>query len=808
MENDVVNENTVTAAPSEETPRQLPILPLRDVVVFPFMVFPVLVGRESSLRAVNQALEGEKHIFLAAQKNSLVEEPTAQDLHPEGTVARIVQILKLPTGMMKILVDGVAQATITRILPNRHFLEAEVAVHPLQTQMDSELDALLRHTSGLFAEYVHLNRNIPSEVLLAYDNLTDPRRKIFYLASHILQSVEVKQKILQQTTVREQLHELIKILNSENDVLKIEKEIDTRVHDNIAKTQRKYFIQEQIRILQDELGDEEGSPELAKLRESIRSAKMPQHVEEKALEEFTKLKKTPPLSPESAVIRGYIDWLVAVPWSKKTKDRLDIEHVKKILDEDHFGLDKPKERIIEHIAVLNLIKDVKGQILCFVGPPGVGKTSLAKSIARALGRTLVRVSLGGVRDEAEIRGHRRTYIGAMPGKIVQSMKRAGVVNPLMLLDEVDKMSMDFRGDPSAAMLEVLDPEQNNAFNDHYLDVDYNLSQVMFITTANVRYNIPLPLADRMEIIEIPGYLQHDKREIAKRFILPKQLIAHGLAKRMQVRFTDDAINKVIHEYTREAGVRNLEREIASICRKVARTVVGEKQKTNGRAKRKSIQVDERNVEAYLGVPKFRTRLVKGESRVGSVTGLAWTSVGGDILSVDVTVMRGPEKLTLTGQLGDVMKESAQAALSYLRSHSTKIGLPAGFSRGKEIHIHLPEGAIQKDGPSAGITMAMAMYSAVSGRPARSDVAMTGEITLRGDILAIGGLNEKLLAAQRNAIREVLIPEENMKDLEEVPKKVKEGLHIRPIRRIEDAVPVLFGTRRKYPKASKNTHTKG
>ncbi len=796
MEKETVNENTDVSPISEETPKQLPILPLRDVVVFPFMVFPVLVGRESSLRAVNQALDREKHIFLAAQKNPLVEEPTAQDLYPEGTVARIVQILKLPTGMMKILVDGIAQGTITKMLPTRQFLEAEVEVHPLQVQMDAELDALLRHTSGLFAEYVHLNRNIPSEVLLAYDNLTDARRRIFYLASHILQSVDVKQKILQQISIREQLHELIKILNSENDVLKIEKEIDTRVHDNIAKTQRKYFIQEQIRILQDELGDEEGSPELTKLREAIRSAKMPQPVEEKALEEFTKLKKTPPLSPESAVIRGYIDWLLAVPWVKKTKDQLDTEHVRKILEEDHFGLEKPKERILEHIAVLNLIKDVKGQILCFVGPPGVGKTSLAKSIARALGRTLVRVSLGGVRDEAEIRGHRRTYIGAMPGKIVQSMKRAGVVNPLMLLDEVDKMSMDFRGDPSAAMLEVLDPEQNFAFNDHYLDIDYNLSKVMFITTANVRYNIPLPLADRMEIIELPGYLQHDKREIAKRYILPKQLAAHGLSKRMDIRFTDEAINKVIQEYTREAGVRNLEREIASICRKVARTVVGEKQKTNGKAAQKSILVDGPKVESFLGVPKFRTRPLLGKSQVGSVTGLAWTSVGGDILSVDVTVMRGQEKLTLTGQLGDVMKESAQAALSYLRSNSRKIGLPVDFSKGKEIHIHLPEGAIQKDGPSAGITMAMAMYSAVSGRAARADVAMTGEITLRGNVLAIGGLNEKLLAAQRNSITEVLIPEENMKDLEEVPKKVKEGLRIRPIKRIEDAVPILFGRKGK------------
>ncbi|MDH4069733.1 MAG: endopeptidase La [Ignavibacteria bacterium] len=792
MADERVKEKKTTRLATSTAPSTIPILPLRDVVVFPYMVFPVLVGRDSSLKAVNHAIEGDKQIFLAAQKNSLVEEPSAQDLFPEGTVAKIVQILKLPNGLMKILVDGVAQATITRINDNNGFLEAEVTTHQDDVNVNPEVDALLRHTSGLFAEYVRLNRNIPNEILLAFDNLTEPRRKVFYLASHILQNVEVKQKILQQTTLREQLHELIKILNSENDVLKIEKEIDLRVHDNIAKSQRKYFIQEQIRILQDELGDEEASPELAKLHKSIKSAKMPAPVEERALEEFGKLKKTPPLSPESAVIRGYIDWLVSVPWSKKTRDKLDMNNVRTILDEDHFGLEKPKERILEYIAVLNLTKNIKGQILCFVGPPGVGKTSLAKSIARALGRKLVRVSLGGVRDEAEIRGHRRTYIGAMPGKIIQSVKRAGVINPVMLLDEIDKMSMDFRGDPSAALLEVLDPEQNIAFNDHYLDIDYDLSQVMFITTANVRYNIPLPLQDRMEIIEIPGYLHHDKREIAKRYIVPKQVVAHGLSRTMKVSFRDDAIDKIVLEYTREAGVRNLEREIASVCRKLARSVVGASKKKNGRVPAQSIVVSREKVETYLGVPKFRSRMADESSRVGSVVGLAWTSVGGDILSVDVTVMRGQEKLTLTGQLGDVMKESAQAALSYLRSNERRFKLPAGFSKGKEIHVHLPEGAIQKDGPSAGITMAMAMYSAITGRPARTDVAMTGEITLRGKVLAIGGLNEKLLAAQRHSILEVLVPEENMKDLAEVPPKVKEGLTIRPIARIEDAIPILFG----------------
>jgi ATP-dependent Lon protease len=795
MQQEIDPHTTEAGNQSGALPTRLPVLPLRDVVVFPYMIFPVLVGRESSLRAVNHALEHEKVIFLAAQRTSVTEEPGAEDIYHEGTVAKIVQILKLPNGLMKILVDGIMQASVVRFVPNKRFLEAECKMQNPLEGMDSELDALLRHTSTLFAEYVHLNRNVPSEVLVAFENTKESRRKMFYIASNILQSVDVKQKLLEISSMREQLHELIRILNSENDVLKIEKEIDTKVHDNIAKSQRKFFIQEQIRILQDELGEEESSPELIKLKADIVKAKMPKMAQEKAMEEFNKLKKTPSLSPESTVIRSYLDWMINVPWSKRTKDNLDIKHVKEILDNDHFGLEKPKERILEHIAVLNLVREMKGQILCFVGPPGVGKTSLAKSIARALGRKLVRISLGGVRDEAEIRGHRRTYIGSMPGKIIQSMKRAGVTNPVLLLDEVDKMSMDFRGDPSSALLEVLDPEQNNVFNDHYLDVDYDLSRVMFITTANVRYAIPLPLQDRMEIIELPGYLQHDKREIARRHIIPKQLKQHGLADK-QITITDAAIDKVIGDYTREAGVRNLEREIASVCRKVAKDLVLGKRTNGARKREKKLSVTPQRIERYLGVARFRSRLRRETQSVGSVTGLAWTSVGGDILHVDVSVMTGQERLTLTGQLGDVMKESAAAALSYLRSQARKLGLPVSFTKGKEIHVHVPEGSIPKDGPSAGITMAMAIYSAVSGRPARSDVAMTGEITLRGEVLSIGGLNEKLLAAQRSGIRKVLIPEENDKDLQEIPTRVKAGLTIIPIGKIEDALRHVFPRRRK------------
>ncbi len=786
----------------DSIPASLPLLPLRDVVVFPYMIFPVLVGRESSLRAANQAVEQGKFIFLVAQKNSAVDEPGQDDIYRDGTVAKIIQMLKLPNGLMKILVDGVVQASIKQFQPNPNFLQAEIALNRTPLPASQEIDALIRHTTTLFNEYVRLNRNIPPEVLMTFEGIKEPQRKLFYIASNLQQSVEVKQRVLAIINLRDQFYELSKILKTEVDILKIEREIDTKVQDNIQKSQRKFFIQEQIRILQDELGEDEATPELSKLKEQIQKAKMPKEVLEKSMEEFNKLKKTSSMSPEFTVTRNYLDWLIAVPWYKRTKDNLDINHVKKILETDHYGLEKPKDRILEHIAVLNLVKEMRGQILCFVGPPGVGKTSLAKSIARALGRKFVRMSLGGMRDEAEIRGHRRTYIGSLPGKIIQSMKRAAVVNPVILMDEVDKMSMDFRGDPSSALLEVLDPEQNVAFNDHYVEVDYDLSKVMFITTANIRYAIPLPLQDRMEIIELPGYLEHEKREIAKRHIIPKQLKEHGLNEN-RVKFADSAILKIIQEYTREAGVRNLERDIASVCRKVAKEIVLSRQK-NGKKEhkpKKTFTITEEKIELYLGVPKFRKKAAERERRVGSVTGLAWTSVGGDILNVDVTIMRGTEKLTLTGQLGDVMKESAQAALSYIRSNAKKFAVDADFYKGKEIHIHLPEGAIPKDGPSAGLTMAMAIISAAGNRKARNDIAMTGEITLRGNVLPVGGLNEKFLAAQRSGISTILIPNENVKDLSEIPEKVKEGLKIIPVESIEDAMKHVFEAPAKKKRSS-------
>lgn len=775
----------------DSIPEELPILPLRDIVIFPYMIFPVLVGREQSIRAANYAVEHTKYIFLSTQKKSAVEDPSIKDLYPEGTVAKIVQILKLPNGLMKILVDGLFQAKIIEFTNNKSFFEGKIELIIPGVENDHEMNAMIRQMTQLFKDYVKISKNVPKDTITAFDNIEEPDRKLFYAAANINQSIEVKQTILQKFTLKEQYLEVIKVLNSEIDILRIEKEIDNKVQENIAKTQRKFIIQEQIKILQDELGeDEDASPEFVKIREQIKKAKMPKEVEDKAFEEFNKLRKTPPMSPESTVIRNYLDWLVGVPWSNKSKDNLNIKHVQKILDEDHFGLEKPKERIIEHIAVLNLVKQMKGQILCFVGPPGVGKTSLGKSIARALGRNFVRISLGGVRDEAEIRGHRRTYIGSMPGKIIQSMKRAGTINPVILLDEIDKMSMDFRGDPSSAMLEVLDPEQNHTFNDHYLEVDYNLQQVMFITTANIRYNIPLPLQDRMEIIELPGYLEYDKLEIAKKHLIPKQLKAHGLENK-NIEFSENAIKKIIGEYTREAGVRNLEREIASIFRKLAKEIVV-KESTNGKNKKKSKYViTEELVEEYLKTPRYRYQRHNKGNKVGSVTGLAWTSTGGELLSVDVTIMNGAGKLNLTGQLGNVMKESAQAALSYLRASAKHLGLNPDFFKGREIHIHLPEGAIPKDGPSAGVAMAMAMLSAISGKPASNNVAMTGEITLTGSVLAIGGLTEKLLAAKRNNIKTVLIPKENEIDLKEVSDKVKSGLDIITIDKAEQAIPFLF-----------------
>jgi ATP-dependent Lon protease len=781
------------------------------------MIFPVLVGRESSLRAAAEALSRDKYIFLVAQRNSTVDEPKAEDIYQTGTVAKIVQMLRLPTGLMKILVEGESQGFIKSIIESDGYIEANVVTSTPAIPNDKKMQALLRQASELFQEYIQMHRGLPQEVLVAYENISEVGRKLYFIAANLTSKVEAKQRILETSDIREQYIELIKILKDEIEVLKLEQEIDTKVQDTIQRSQRQFLIQEQIRALQTELEEEgEVSPELAKLVEAIKEAGMPEEVRVRAYEELEKLRKTPIMSPEFAVNRNYLEWLTSVPWSQETDDHLDIHHVKDVLDEDHFGLERPKERILEHIAVLNLVKEMRGQILCLAGPPGVGKTSLGKSIARALGRKFVRVSLGGVRDEAEIRGHRRTYIGSMPGKIIQSMKRAGVVNPVMLLDEIDKMSADFRGDPSSAMLEVLDPEQNATFNDHYLEVDYDLSKVLFITTANVLYNIPLPLQDRMEIIELNGYLEHDKLEIAKRHIIPKQLQEHGL-EGYHITFTDEAIMKVIREYTSEAGVRNLEREIASLCRKIAKEIVGLKEGmatngvhdypgegVNGKArggarssKRRatviasSIAVTPEGVERYLKAPRYRNRAGEQEDLVGAATGLAWTSVGGDTLTVEVSIIPGAEKMTLTGQLGDVMKESVSAAVTYIRANAETLGVSREFYKGNEIHVHVPEGAIPKDGPSAGITMAVAVISAATQRPVRSDVAMTGEITLRGRILPIGGLTEKLLAARRSDIKTVIIPQGNVKDLADIPDKVKQGLEIIPVTTLIEAVPHIF-----------------
>ncbi|MBE2217260.1 MAG: endopeptidase La [Ignavibacteria bacterium] len=787
-----------------ELPVFLPIVPLRDIVIFPYMMYPILAGRESTISAINFALEKEKYVMLLTQKDSRVEEAEAENLYEYGTVAKILQVIKLPNNLIKVLVDGIAQAKVKKFKKEK-FLEADIEYIFPPVEESTELDALMRQATKLFNDYVTNHRGVAQESLMAYENIKEADRKLYYIASTILVSIQRKQKLLELTTLFEQYYELIDILSSEIEIFKVEKDIETKINQSMQKNQRRFIVQEQIRILQDELNDEdETDPDFIKLKDAIVQSKMPKDVKEKSLEEFQKLKKIPQMSPEATVSRNFLDWMVSVPWKTYSKDNLHIVHAKEILDADHFGLEKPKERILEHIAILNNLETrnkgkknlpeikARAQILCLVGPPGVGKTSLGKSIARALNRKFVRISLGGVRDEAEIRGHRRTYIGSMPGKIIQSMRKAGTNNPVILMDEIDKMGMDFRGDPASALLEALDPEQNNTFNDHYLDVDYDLSRVLFITTANVQYQIPLPLQDRMEIIQMPGYLEHEKLEIAKRHILPKLLEEHGLNSE-EVVIPDVCIKKIINEYTREAGVRNLEREIASLMRKITKEIVLRKIEANGSAKKKdnSLTLTPELIEKYLGVPKFKEKQADKEDKVGTAVGLAWTSMGGDILDIEVSVMPGKEKLTLTGQLGDVMKESALAGFTYIRSNSKKFGLAGNFFNGKEIHIHIPEGGIPKDGPSAGITMTSAMISALTGNPTRSDVAMTGEITLRGEILPIGGLNEKLLAAQRSGIKKVLIPKENEKDLKEISDKIKKGLEIISVEKIDEALPHIF-----------------
>ncbi|MGB9771917.1 MAG: endopeptidase La [Candidatus Kapaibacteriota bacterium] len=800
-----VNESNLTI------PAELTILPLRDIVIYPFMIYPVLIGRASSIQAITEAMEKDKFIFLTAQKDPTIDEPDFNDIYEYGTTAKILQVVKLPNNLLKVLVEGLYHSKIVEPLKKDEYLLAKIL--PIQVSFDendTELTALIRRASELFYSYVRSNRLLSPDVYSAFENIKDPVRKLYFAAANIHQSVQVKQRILEKTTLKEQYFELNAILTSELEILKIEEEIDSKVQSQLQKTQKKYYIQEQIRALQKELEEEEEAiPEIAQLKEAVEKAQMPEYAYKKALEELERLKKTPTMSPEYSVNRTYLEWLVSLPWSTKTEDNFSIEHVKKILDEDHYNLEKPKERILEYIAVLNVAGSLKRQILCFVGPPGVGKTSLARSIARALGRKFVRFSLGGVRDEAEIRGHRRTYVGAMPGKIIQAMKKAGTINPVILLDEIDKMSMDFRGDPSAALLEVLDPEQNVSFQDHYIEVEYDLSNVLFITTANVKYEIPLPLLDRMEIIELSSYLEPEKLQIAKRHIIPKIKDEFGISD-IKIDITDNAIVKIIREYTREAGVRNLERELSSIFRKKIKDIILEferKEKLDSEKdfkqalrenpkfkkfiQRKKFVIDEKEVEEYLKVPKFKFKKEDLAPKVGVAIGLAWTSVGGDTMPIEVAIMPGQEKLTLTGQLGDVMKESAKAALSFIRANYQELKVPKNFFHRKEIHIHVPEGAIPKDGPSAGITIAMALISAASGIPVRGDVAMTGEITLRGNILPIGGLNEKLLAAKRVGINTVIIPKENEPDLVDVNDYVKKGLNIIPVKHISEALPIAL-----------------
>jgi ATP-dependent Lon protease len=772
-------------------PKYLTILPLRDILIYPYMIFPILIGRSESLSAVNKALDNDKFIFVSSQKQANKEKLEIKDIYEYGTVARIIQIIKLPNNLVKVLIEGFFQAKIVKQINNKdnNCLEAEIKIITPDFELsDKKLQALMRRASELFEEYIKIDRMLPPEIIYAFENITEPTQKLYYGAANIRTKLALKQELLNITDIYKQYFELNKLLLSEIELKKLEDEIDDKIQDTIQKSQRKYYIQEQIKLLNKELGDdvdEDIKPDIARIKELLKKAKLPEYAKTKANEEINRLKKMHSLSPDYSTIVNYLEVLASLPWSNKTKDNIDIKYVENILDEDHYDLEKPKERILEYIALLNFSNKIRKQIICLVGPPGVGKTSLAKSIARALGRKFVRFSLGGVRDEAEIRGHRKTYIGSMPGKIIQSMKKAGTINPVILLDEIDKMSSDFRGDPSSALLEVLDPEQNVAFNDHFIELDYDLSNVMFITTANVKYDIPFPLLDRMEIIELASYLENDKLNIAKKHIIPKLISEYGMTK-LNIDFKDDVILKIIRDYTRESGVRNLEREIASILRKLAKELIETK------AKKNKIIIDEKKITELLKAPKFKYSKEKLEDKIGVVIGLAWTSVGGEILPIEVTIMpANSEKLILTGKLGDVMKESATAALSFVRSNSEKFKLPKNFYNKKEIHIHVPEGAIPKDGPSAGVTISIALISAISGKKAKGNLAMTGEVNLRGEVLAIGGLREKLLAAKRIGINKVLIPKDNEKDLEEVPKDVLKGMEIISIENVFEAYKQSF-----------------
>jgi len=770
--------------PVESTRQPTPVLSLRDVVVYPHMVIPLFVGRERSVTALDEAMNVDKRILLITQKSPETEEPEPSDLFEYGTLATILQMLRLPDGTTKVLVEGVERVRVKGLNEDDGYLAGTWEAVPAQDDEDTEaLEVTARSLLSLFEQYVKLSRKIPVELLTTLSGIHDPSRQADTIAAHLGIRIEDKQQILETADLRERMERLMALIEGEIDVLKLEKRIRGRVKTQMEKSQREYYLNEQMKAIQKELGDlDESGNDLGDLEQKIEKAGMPKEALEKSMGEFNKLKMMSPMSAEATVVRNYLDWMLAVPWKKRSKVRHDIKAAEDILETDHYGLERVKERILEYLAVQKRVKKLRGPILCLVGPPGVGKTSLGRSIARATGREFIRMSLGGVRDEAEIRGHRRTYIGSMPGRVVQNMSKVGTRNPLFMLDELDKMSMDFRGDPSSAMLEVLDPEQNNTFSDHYLEVDYDLSEVMFLATAN-SLNIPAPLLDRMEIIRIPGYTEDEKLNIARKYLLPKQMEQHGL-KEDELSVSDTAITDIIRYYTREAGVRNVERELAKICRKVVKELSMQK----ALEKR---QVTTRNLDKYLGVRRFRFGRAEERDEIGQVTGLAWTEVGGELLQIEANAVPGKGKLTQTGQLGEVMQESVTAALSVVRSRSEALGLDSEFHQKQDLHVHVPEGATPKDGPSAGIAMVTALVSVLTSIPVRADVAMTGEITLRGRVLPIGGLKEKLLAALRGGISTVLIPKENEKDLAEIPDKIKKDLEIRPVEWIDEVLEIAL-----------------
>ncbi len=772
--------------------RSVPLLPLRDIIVFPHMVVPLFVGREKSIAALEEAMASDKELLLAAQKRAKTNDPKEEDIFKVGTIGQIIQLLRLPDGTVKVLVEGKRRASISRYIQTTPYFLCEVSEVSEPDDETVEIEALMRQVQECFENYVKLNKRIPPEMLVSVQTIEDPSRLADTIVAHLSLKLNDKQGILETPSATKRLEKLYELMQAEIEILQVEKKIRTRVKKQMEKSQKEYYLNEQMQAIQKELGDrDEFKNELHELEQRIKNKRMSKEARERVEKEFKKLKMMSPMSAEATVVRNYIDWILSLPWDEKTDEKMDVVEAERILEQDHYGLEKVKERVLEYLAVQALVNKLRGPILCLVGPPGVGKTSLARSIARATGRKFVRQSLGGVRDEAEIRGHRRTYIGALPGKIIQSLKKAGANNPVFLLDEIDKMSQDFRGDPASALLEVLDPEQNNTFNDHYVDLDYDLSDVMFVTTANTQHQIPLPLQDRLEIINLPGYTEWEKLAIAKQYLIGKQREQNGIGE-LDVEFTDDGIREIVHKYTKEAGVRNLEREISKVCRKIAKDYLKARAEHKGEGEPDvKYVVDPEKVREYLGVEKHRKQRREDANEIGLANGLAVTMHGGDLLATEVMVVPGKGKLILTGSLGDVMQESAQAAMSYVRSRAESLQLDANFNQKIDAHVHFPEGAIPKDGPSAGITMATALASALLRIPVRQDVAMTGEITLRGQVLPIGGLKEKILAAHRAEIFEVIIPEDNKKDLKDIPERVMKEMTVHAVEHIDQVLKLAL-----------------